>query len=80
MLMGPNGWPLVLVIVVVNGPAVVPTATVPKSWLVGDAVIGFTPVPTKLTLKSSPSDCDAVSLMVKLEVSVNGPGPVGENE
>ena len=40
----------------------------------------FTPQPTRVTVKSKPSDWFAVSLIVKLDVSLNEPVAPGENE
>ena len=57
------------------------------SWIVVvvvDSVVvvalGSKPTPARLTLKSSPSDWLDVSLIVKLDVSLNVPAAPGENE
>ncbi|CAN5559187.1 hypothetical protein BH18ACT3_BH18ACT3_04820 [soil metagenome] len=48
--------------------------------LVVVVAFGSTPTPARLTLKSSPSFWLAVSLTVKLDVSLNDPAEPGENE
>ena len=42
--------------------------------------LGSKPTPARLTLKSSPSFWLFVSLIVKLDVSLNDPAEPGENE
>ncbi len=78
MLIGPNGSELVLVTTAATVELVVPTGTAPKSMLVGVTVIGLTPVPLSVTENASPSAWLAVWLIVKLDVSLKEPGPLGE--
>jgi hypothetical protein len=70
---------------VVVGSVVVVVVVVVVSVVVVSSVVvvvalGSNPTPDRLTLKSSPSDWLAVSLMVKLDVSLNEPADPGENE
>ena len=69
--------------VVVAGAVVLVTSSRPPVVVVAAVVVvvavGSTPTPARLTLKSSPSLWLFVSLMVKLEVSLNEPTEPGEN-
>ena len=66
--------------VVVAGDVVVVDVVVVVVVDVVVVALGSKPTPARLTLKSSPSDWLLVSLMVKLDVSLNVPAEPGENE